>query len=320
VYNLDQMTERLVFMGTPDFAVPTLEALLTSACSIVAVYTRPDRPAGRGQKLMESPVKKLASSHGVPVIQPESLKPPGDQERLRALKPDAIVVAAYGMILPKWVLTLPEFGCLNVHPSLLPRHRGPSPVATAILEGDEVTGVTIMLVSERVDSGPVLSQQAVKIEPGDETGILTQRLARLGGGLLVETLPKWFTGKIKAQPQDESLATYSRKMTAEDGLIDWTRHAVEIWRLVRALQPSPGTYTTWSGKRLKVNRVMPVKAQVNGRPGEVVSAGPESTIPVGVVTGDGILGLCELQREGKRPVIADEFIRGHRDFIGSVLQ
>jgi len=313
------MVKRIIFMGTPEFAVPSLEALLSSTYQVVAVYTRPDSKAGRGQAVTLSPVKQLALSQGLKVVQPSSLKVAGTVEELARFAPDLIVVAAFGQILPAAVLDLPKFCCLNVHPSLLPRHRGASPIATAILQSDEVTGVTIMLLDAGMDTGPVLSQREVSISADDTTGSLAVKLAQVGAQLLMETLPLWIDGRIKPQPQDESRASYSKVISKGDGEIDWRLSTLELWRRVRAFDPWPGCYAWWRGKRLKLCKVVPLYGEKSGEPGEVIALSPPAPATVGVKTGDGVLGLLRVQLEGKREVSAEEFVRGQRDFIGSRL-
>lgn len=221
---------RIVFMGTPEFAVPVLERLLADEHEVVAIYTRPDRPAGRGRQLQESPVKRAATAHGLPVVQPRSLRRPEEIERLRQLRPDVVVVAAYGLILPPAVLEIPPGGCVNLHPSLLPRHRGPAPVAGTLLAGDEEAGVTIMRLDAGTDTGDILVQRAVPILPDDTTGTLTARLAAIGAELLAEVLPLWLVGRVVPRPQDDAQATYTQQMQKQEGEINWNRPAVEIAR------------------------------------------------------------------------------------------
>ncbi len=306
-------------MGTPQFAVPSLQALVREGYEVVAVYTQPDKRAGRGQRPASSPVKQLASSLGMEVVQPDRLKDAAVVERLRGFRPDLIVVAAFGKILPPEVLTMPRFGCLNVHPSLLPRHRGPSPVAAAILSGDAVTGVTIMLLDEGVDSGPILSQREVPILEDDTRESLTARLAEAGAQLLIETIPLWIEGKIVPEAQDEGRASYSSALDRGAAEIDWRLPAVELWRRIRAFHPWPGSYTWWRGRRLKVLKAVPLDTDLSAGAGEVVALPQGSPAAVGVGTGGGILGLIVVQPEGKRQMSAEEFVRGHRDFIGSIL-
>jgi len=302
-------------MGTPDFAVPSLELLLSGNYSPVAVYTSPDSPAGRGRELSVSPVKRVALEHGIEVRQVHSLKDDDAIAQLAQLKPDAIVVASYGLILPPNVLSIPPFGCINLHPSMLPRHRGPTPIPAAILAGDSETGASIMLMDEGIDTGPVLAQRELPIESGDTTASLTDKLAQLSARLMMETLPRWFGGEIQPQPQREADATYTKILTKADGEIDWRMPAADIERRVRAFQPWPGCYTRWQGKTLKVMAATPLRGK-RERPGKVI---PIDGDGAGVQTGDGILVLRQLQLEGKRPMDIAEFLRGQRDFIGSIL-
>jgi methionyl-tRNA formyltransferase len=317
IKNSSTMTVRTVFMGTPQFAVIVLESLLRNSYQVLAVYTQPDKAAGRGRRVMFSPVKKLALERGIPVIQPETFESSEVVERLASFQPELIVVTAFGFILPPEVLSLPKFACLNVHPSLLPRHRGPSPVASAILCGDEFSGVTIMLMDAGLDTGPVLAQEKVGISSTDTTGSLGARLADVAARLLLQTLPGWLGGELKPQPQDESQATYSRLVTSKDAEIDWRLSALELWRMVRAYNPWPGCHTWYQGKRLKIHRATPVGDGKKGEVGKVIALTEEPGIGVG--TQKGILGLCQVQLEGKREMAATEFVRGRRDFIGSVL-
>lgn len=307
-------------MGTPSFSVPTLEALVDSGYQVVGVYTQPDRPSGRGKGLVESPVKRLALQREIPVYQPTSFKSEGNVAELRSLTPDLIVVAAYGLILPQAVLDTPTHSIINVHPSLLPRHRGASPVTSAILAGDDVTGVTIMLIERRVDAGPMLSRTEVPILPSDTGGSLTDRLARIGADLLVETLPHWLNGEIDPQPQDDSQATNSRMIVKQDGEIDWRLPAIDIHRRIRAFDPWPGTFTRWNGKLLKVLGAIPIDGGNQLLPGKVgLVTDSEGQEEVVVGTGEGALALHRLQLEGRKPLPAETFLRGHQDFPGSLL-
>jgi methionyl-tRNA formyltransferase len=305
---------RAVFMGTPEFAVPSLEGLLRHH-QVVAVYTQPDRRAGRGRSLVISPVKSLALARGLPVRQPASLKPEGEAEELERLCPEVIVVAAYGQILPRRVLHIPPRGCLNVHPSLLPRHRGPSPVASAILDGDEFTGVSIMLLDEGLDTGPILAQTRLAIEPQDTTGSLTAKLSELGAKLLVETLALWGERKVEPQPQSEEGASYSPSLTKEDGEIDWRLPAQELARRVRAFQPWPGCYSWWRGRLLRIMEVEPRPGEGKPEPGRVRALGRG----VGVETGEGVLELRRVQMEGRQAMSGEEFARGQRGLVGAIL-
>ena len=309
---------RIVFMGTPDFAVPVLSALVDAGHDTVAVYTQPDRPLGRGRRTKPTPVKACALERGLNILQPASLRKDEDaRRRLSDLAPDAIVVAAYGLILPDDVLNAPRLGCLNVHPSLLPKYRGPSPVASAILAGDEVTGVTVMEVTERVDSGPVVAQRRLRIRADETAGELTGRLFHLGACLTVAVLPRWASGEIGASPQDDSEASMTRLLTRDDGAIDWAAPAEHIARQVRAYDPWPGSFTRWDGRRLKVLQASAASTEGVGEPPGTVVSGPGGS--VGVATGDGVLRLGRLQMEGRRAADAVAFVRGHPGFVGARL-
>ncbi len=306
---------RIVFMGTSQFAVPTIEHLAASEHELVAVYTQPDKHAGRGRALTQPPVKKAALDRGLAIRQPQSLKDSSVVDSLNQLNPDAIVVAAFGRILPDRILSMPDFGCINIHPSLLPRHRGPSPVQGAILAGDECTGVTIMLMDAGIDSGPVLAQRQVPIDPADTAQSLSAKLALHGAQLLEETLPLWFSRAITPQPQNDKHASYTTPLAKEQGVIDWHLPAVDIWRRVRAYQPWPGCHTRWRQSAL---RVLEAACLPGGQdqPGRVIALEGNG---VGVQTGDGILQLLTVQLEGRRKLRAREFVQGQRDFVGTLL-
>jgi len=302
-------------MGTPEFAVPVLEALI-GQYQVVAVVTQPDRAAGRRRRVKSSPVKETALAHDLPLLQPPSLRRPEAAAELRELAPDVIVVAAFGQILPPEMLAIPSHSCLNVHASLLPRYRGAAPIAAAILAGEKQTGVTLMLMDEGMDTGPILAQAECKIEPQDTTGSLSVKLAHLGADLLVESLPRWLDGRIAPQPQDDSLATYCRIITKKDGLLDWFLPATALWLRVRAYHPWPGTYTYWRGKLLKILCARPATIGPSSEePGRVIGLDDG----VAVVTGTDALLLEEIQLAGKKAMAVQDFIRGQRDFIGSVL-
>lgn len=306
---------RVVFMGTPQFAVPALEALCQHH-EVAGVVTQPDRPAGRGRRLVPSPVKGVALARGLPVYQPTSLRPAEALDQLADWQPDVIVVAAFGQILLKPVLELAPHGCLNVHASLLPRYRGAAPIAAAILAGDDTTGITIMRLDEGLDTGPLLAQADLAIAPEDTTASLGEKLAVLGAELLIGTLPGWIGGEIQAQPQDDALASYCQRLSKADGELNWTQTAQHLDRQVRAHSPWPGAYTTWQGQRLKVLRTRPRPEWLGeAGPGEVVEL-PDG---VGVVTGQGLLELLEVQLAGKKPMAAGPFIRGQRLIVGEVL-
>lgn len=308
---------RLVFMGTPAFARTILAALLEKGPPVVGVVSQPDRPAGRGRRLTPPPVAELARERGLPLIQPERPAEPAALETLRTWSPDVIIVAAYGRILPPAVLHIPPKGCLNVHASLLPRYRGPSPVAQAILDGASETGVTIMRMDEGMDTGPILAQRAVPILADDTTGSLMAKLAEEGARLLIETLPAWMAGALIPQPQDASQATYTRLLRKEDGLIDWSQPAELIGRRVRACTPWPGAYTFWKGQLLRLLEVQPIRgpAPPDSLPGDVMLVDDWPA----VVAGEGLVCLRRVQLAGKTPVDGPAFVRGQRNFVGSRL-
>ena len=306
---------RIVFMGTPDFAVQVLASLLDAGREVVGVFTRPDRPVGRGKRMSPPPVKRYSDERGLPVFQPASLKSQEVQRRMSELRPDVIVVAAYGRYIPREVLELPLRGCLNVHPSLLPKYRGPSPVSAAILAGDDATGVTVMKVTEEMDAGPIVTSRRTAIGPDETAESLTRRLFELGAELLVEVLPKWAAGDIEGEPQDQGLATATKLLTREDGEIDWNKPAAFIARQVRAYHPWPGAYTRWDGKLLKI---------VAAHPSDSIDSTGDSAAFVGlpegglaVTTAAGALIIDALQLEGGRPVAATEFLSGHPNVIGA---
>jgi methionyl-tRNA formyltransferase len=309
---------RAVFFGTPKFGVPTLEALTTHH-QVDAVVTQPDRYAGRGRRrLRVSPVKKAAQDRGLRVLQPSSLR--RDDEAFEALcqaNADVYVIAAYGQILPPRILSIPPHGCIGVHASLLPKLRGASPIATAILQGEGDTGVTLMLTEAGMDTGPVIAQRRLPIATSDTTETLSDKLSLLGARLLIDTLPDWLAGRIEPRAQDEAQATYAPLIRREAAAIDWGKAAVKIDRQVRAFDPWPGAFSSWDGQDLRVLRARPLPGwRGEALPGTVVRAG----IDIGVATGEGLLLLDEVQLAGKRPMSAQQFAMGRRTFVGSILQ
>jgi methionyl-tRNA formyltransferase len=317
---MHQTPLRLLFMGTPEFAVPALRGLHTTAPAqgwqVVGVLTQPDRPAGRGNKVIASPVKEYAVAQGLPVLQPQSLrKEPATIEQIRALAPDLIIVAAYGLILPKAVLSIPRYGCLNVHASLLPAYRGASPITAAILDGLHETGISIMQMDEGLDTGPVLAQARQPIHPDDTTASLGERLAEQGAQLLIETLPGWVAGTTPAVPQSALPGEVSHcgLIRKEDGRIDWQQPAAFIERMTRAYTPWPSAYTLWRGAPFKIWQA--TVAQGEGEPGRVL----ETPQGPAVATGDGLLVLQTVQPAGKRALDVRSFLNGAPDFIGSRL-
>lgn len=317
---------RVIFLGTPGYAVPVLSTLFDAHHELVAVVTRPDRPAGRGRSLESPPTAAWARRRGVPVLQPTSLRPPEVAAQFAALKPDVMVIASYGRILPPEILAIPSKGCLNVHPSLLPKYRGSSPVAEALLRGETIIGVTIMLLNKGIDTGPIVAQEEYPVLPDDTAESLTQRLFEQGASLLIRTLPAWSNGEITAIPQDESQATYSRRLKKSDGEMDFTLPAKRLADQVRALHPWPGAYSHWKGQTLKILKAVPLPTDasnpdglVDTRPGKVVALNPGEAAALGVVTGEGLLGIVELQLEGRRVSDGGAFLRGHMDFLGAQL-
>jgi len=295
-------------MGSPDFALPSLQ-FLKESFNVVGVITQPDRPAGRGRMLTPPPVKILAEELGLPVFQPERLRTPEAFERLVAWNPDLIVVTAYGQILRQNVLSLPEFGCINVHASLLPRWRGAAPIQAAILHGDQKTGVTIMKMDAGVDTGDMLASREVEIQPDETAGQLSDRLAEMGGKLLVEILPEYLKGTLQAVPQPSEGATYASLISKEEGKLDFSNPAIQLERKVRAFNPWPSAFMEWQGGLMKIHR-----AKVANKPGFIpeIRAIIDGCPAVG--TTDGWLVLEELQPAGKKPMSGKVFLTGARNW------
>ncbi len=308
-------TMRSVFMGSPEFALPALESLKNQT-QIVGVVTQPDRPAGRGREVSSPPVKILADRLGLPVIQPEKLRAPEAMNQLRAWRPEIVVVAAFGQILRPEMLSLPEYGCLNLHASLLPRHRGASPIAAAILSGDTETGITLMKMDPGLDTGPILGQSRLPIDPSDTAESLGRKLSLLAGETLTQFLPVYLQGKIFPQSQEESLATYAPQLRKEDGRLDFQQPAAILERKVRAFHPWPGVYILWREQPL---RILEGKA-VTGEPGAAAGLTMERSHFPAIHTADGLLVLRKVQPAGKRPMAGDEFLRGAKDFPGQILK
>jgi methionyl-tRNA formyltransferase len=304
---------RLVFMGSPEFAVPTLEWLAFSY-EVVGVVTQPDRPAGRGRPDRPPPVKLVAEKSGIPVLQPTRLREPAAVAQLREWSPEAIVVAAYGQILPSDVLGIPPQGCINVHASLLPRWRGAAPIQAAILHGDAETGVTIMKMDKGLDTGPILSQRSTAIREEDTTGSLSHRLALAGAELLLQTLPDYLAGTLGPQPQPSEGVTYAPALTKAEGALDPRRPAAALARQVRAFEPWPGAFFDWEGRRLIVRQALAVGVR------------PEAAGRIGLVRGLPALGTAEgslllevIQPAGRNPMPGEAFVRGARRFIGAMI-
>lgn len=304
---------RVVFMGTPEFAVPSLKALIESEDEVSALVAQPDKPKGRGLKPSSQPTKIIAEEHGIPVLQPSKIRTEEFLNELGNINPDLICVAAYGKILPKTMLDLPPFGCINVHASLLPKYRGAAPINWAIARGEKVTGITVMQMDEGMDTGDMLLRREVPIDPDDTGETLSGKLSVVGGRLLIETIAEMKKGTLRPVKQDESLATYAPMLKKEDGRIDWRRTAEEIRNLIRGMLPWPGAYTYLNGKLLKIYRA--AVSEGEGKPGEAVSAGQGV---LRVMTGAGALDILELQLEGGRRLDSRAFLAGRRIEAGTV--
>jgi len=299
-------------MGTPEFAVPSLEALIQSGYEVVGVVTQPDRPKGRGQTVVASPIKQLAQAHGIPVLQPQKMKSPELVQALAAWRPDVIVVTAFGRILPKSILDLPPGGCVNVHGSLLPRYRGAAPIQWALINGDVETGITTMLMDEGMDTGAILLQRATPIEPDDTAAELGKRLAKVGGDLLVETLEGLANKTITPQEQDHQKATNAPLLTKTDGLINWAQPARDIVNRIRGLSPWPGCYTYLQDQRLAIwkakEEIRAYEPKTELAPGTILEANKNE---IRVQTGDGVLSVTEVQPANKRRIPVKQFLQGH---------
>ena len=304
---------RIVFMGTPDFAVPSLQALIDAGHDVCAVYTQPDKPQGRKQILTAPPVKTLALEHDIPVFQPNTLKNEDEQARLRELAPEVIIVVAYGKLLPKAVLDIPPHGCINVHGSLLPRWRGAAPIQWAVIAGDEMAGVTTMQMAEGLDTGDMLLTYETKVGEKETAGELFDRLAQSGAELLIQTLVK--LDEITPRPQDDAQSCYAHMLDKQMAVIDWSKSAHEIDCLIRGLNPWPIALTTLSGERLKVFAAE--KAAGNGEPGTVLEADPKKGLTV--ACGEGALKLTEIQLVGGKRMKATDFLRGRAIEVGTKL-
>lgn len=321
---------RIIFMGTPQFAVPVLTAVLQGSTpgvvlsdgyEVVTVITRPDKPVGRGRRVVYSPVKQAALERGLPVWQPGSLKRRENSEALAGYGADLYIVAAFGQILPQVVLDQPRYGTLNIHASLLPKYRGVSPISEAILQGDAESGVSIMLLDAGIDTGPVLALRSVTIAPDETTGSLTVKLADVGARILLDTLPLWIAGQIVPEAQDAQQASYTALLRKEDGKIDWGQAAVVLARRLRAYAPWPGAYTFWRGKLLKIlsAHALPLEPAAPLPAGTVTTRAEAGHETLAIVTGSGFLVIERLQLEGKKAMGAEEFLRGYRHMTGDIL-
>jgi len=306
---------RIVFFGTPAFAIPSLERLLQGSDEIVAVVTQPDRERGRGRKKSPSPVKELALQHRIPLFQPEKVKESSFVEAMRDLKPDLFVVVAFGQILPKSLLEIPKYGAVNVHGSLLPQYRGAAPIAWAILRGETKTGITTMLMDEGMDTGNILMQEEIPIKKEDTGETLQEKLSSLGARVLMETVARMKEGCLSPSPQDDSKATYAPPLKKEDGQIDWKRSAEEIHLKIRAFNPWPGAFTGWENRLLKIYQGEVRKGLSQAQAGSVIWVGTDF---IEVATGEGSLLIKEVQMEGKRRMCVRDFLSGHRISVGTV--
>ncbi|MCX4189796.1 methionyl-tRNA formyltransferase [Methylophaga sp. OBS3] len=307
---------RIIFAGTPDFAATCLAALLTSQHEIVAVYSQPDRPAGRGRKLTASPVKQLALEHNIPIEQPLNFKDPADRQRLLDYQADVMVVVAYGLILPQAVLDTPKYGCLNIHASLLPRWRGAAPIQRSILAGDQETGVCIMQMAAGLDTGPVLSRSIVPIDTTDTAQSLHDKLAESGAKTLLTTLDDLLALQPKAEPQDDNQSCYAEKLQKAEAIIDWQQTAEEIDRRVRAFNPWPVTQTLWRGETLRIWTATLVDEQSKGEAGEIVKVDRDGLL---VATGQGTLKITQLQLPGKRSMSVTDLLNSQSIEVGEKL-
>ena len=300
---------RIVFMGTPAFAVPSLEALLQSEDTVVGVVTQPDKPKGRGQAVTASPIKQVAQKAGVPILQPLKMKDPAFLEALRAWQPDLIAVTAFGRILPQIILDLPPKGCVNVHGSLLPKYRGAGPIQWAVINGDEETGITTMLMDAGMDTGAMLLQERVRIDPEDTAGSLSEKLAKVGGPLLVETIRQLKAGTLTPRPQDDGQATMAPLLDKEMGQIDWSVAAIQIANRVRGLSPWPGAFTYLDHERWTIWKAKALADPASAEPGTGVAVTKDA---LHIATGRGVLAITELQPANSRRMTVQQYLAGHR--------
>ncbi len=308
---------RIVFMGTPDFSVPTLEALLKGGHEVIGVVTQPDRPKGRGKAVLMTPVKEKALEYGIPVYQPVKAREESFVELLRSLKPDAMVVIAFGQILPKAILDIPKYGCINIHASLLPKYRGAAPLQWVVLEGEKETGITTMMMDVGMDTGDMLEKLVVPVDKKETYGSIHDKLSVLGGELILSTLEKLENGTLERTPQLEDEATYTKKITKVMGDIDWTEDAAVIERYIRGLNPWPSAYTSWNGKTLKIWDADVLEQEYSGEPGEIIKVEKDGVL---VKTGKDTLVLREVQLEGKKRMEIQAFLRGYQLSHGTILK
>lgn len=304
---------KIIFAGTPEFALPTLQALLNSHHKICAIYTRPDRPAGRGQKLTASPIKTFALANDLPLYQPPTLKNPEAQKELQKLNADILVNVAYGMLLPSTILNIPKYGCINIHPSLLPRWRGAAPIQRAILAGDNITGITIMKIDVGLDTGDIYKQEMLKIEDTDTTATLSKKTAEIGTKLLLEVLTEIENGSAKTTPQDNTHSTYANKITKEEGKIDWHKSSEEIDRMIRAFIPWPIAYTEIDGKHIRIWQAkIDLPGDQNIAVGTIISANKNG---MKVKTANGVLCLLKIQLPGGKPLPINDILNANKQLF-----
>lgn len=308
---------RIVFMGTPDFSVPALKALVEAGHEVAAVVTQPDRPRGRGKELQMTPVKVQALAYGIPVYQPEKVKDPAFVEILRNLQPEVIVVIAFGQILSRDILDLPPYGCINIHASLLPKYRGAAPIQWAVIDGEKETGVTTMMMDVGLDTGDMLEKTVIPLDPKETGGSLFDKLSQAGGPLILSTLEKLKAGTAVRTPQTDEDSTYAKMLTKSLGQIDWSMEAAAIERLIRGLNPWPSAYTFVHGKTLKIWDADVLKESSDGAaPGQIIRTDPHSLI---VAAGEALLFIRELQLEGKKRMDVETFLRGYTIEKGEIL-
>jgi len=313
---MENFKMKIIFFGTPEFSAIILEALINNNYPPVLAITSVDKPVGRKQTLTPPPVKVLAQQHKIKVLQPENLE--DIKQDIDDINPDLIIVAAYGPpFLTKDILVMPQYGCLNVHPSLLPKYRGASPIPYQILNNEKETGVTIILTSEKIDGGEIVAQEKREILPTDTAATLKRELAGLGGNLLIKTIPLWVAGKIKPKPQNQSPVPYCKKLKKEDGRIDWRKPADHLERQIRAFYPWPGTFTFFKGKALKILKAYVMQEEIQAKPGFVFLAKDKE---LAVQTGKDLLVIERLQLEGKKPMLSQDFLKGHQDIINTILE
>lgn len=308
---------RIIFMGTPDFSVPTLECLIQSRHEVVAVVTQPDKPKGRGKEIQKTPVKECALAHQIPIYQPVRAREAAFVESMGELQPEVMVVVAFGQLLSRELLDVPKYGCINVHASLLPQYRGAAPIQWAVINGDQESGITTQMMAEGMDTGDILEKLVVELDPKETGGSLFDRLSQLSGGLLLSTLDQLEAGTLTPIAQDHEQATYVKKISKEMGEIDWSKPAVEIERLVRGLNPWPSAYTHWQGKLLKIWAADVIPKQADGICGQVAEAAGGH---LQIITGDGVLDIRSLQLEGKKRMDTAAFLRGYPISKGTILK